>query len=340
MLLRRTNNNSSPPFSMLRFLSALLIACTVLLAPARADEDFLPPEQAFKFSARMLDPHTVQVNYAIADGYYMYRERFKFAAAGATLGEALIPPGKIKFDDTFQKNVETYHHAVAIRIPVQGEGPFTLTVTGQGCADKGLCYPPQDASIRLVAGSGAGGGQSQPQMSLPSGQSGAAGLGATPAAEGAPRFTLPGQPVPSAASQPDAAASPPAAGAQPADAGAVSTAAPAVAPAAGASSPAPAAPSDLSGCRAAACSPSCRRLSCSASRSRSRHACCRWCRSCPRSSSAKARKPAAGAVSSCRSPIRSVWRPCTPSSASPPGSRAKAWRLRFRIHGCCRRSPC
>jgi thiol:disulfide interchange protein DsbD len=239
---------------MLRFLSALLIACTVLLAPARADEDFLPPEQAFKFSARMLDPHTVQVNYAIADGYYMYRERFKFAAAGATLGEALIPPGKIKFDDTFQKNVETYHQAVAIRIPVQGEGPFTLTVTGQGCADKGLCYPPQDASIRLVAGSGAGAGQSQPQMSLPSGQSGAAGLGATPAAEGAPGFTLPGQPVPSAASQPDAAASqpdaaasPPAAGAQPADAGAVSTAAPAVAPAAGASSPAPAAPSDLSG---------------------------------------------------------------------------------------------
>jgi thiol:disulfide interchange protein DsbD len=57
----------------------------------------------------------------------------------------------VKFDETFNKEVETYHHGVAIRIPVQGEGPFTLNVTGQGCADKGLCYPPQDASVRLVA---------------------------------------------------------------------------------------------------------------------------------------------------------------------------------------------
>jgi thiol:disulfide interchange protein DsbD len=186
MLLRRTNNY----FPMLRLLSAFLIACTVLLAPARADEDFLPPEQAFKFSAHMLDPHTVQVDYAIADGYYMYRERFKFGASGAKLGEPQIPPGKVKFDDTFQKNVETYHHGVAIRIPVQGEGPFTLTVTGQGCADKGLCYPPQDASIRLAAGSVAG--QPQPQMSLPSVQTGGA-LGSSPVAEGAVPFTLPGQ---------------------------------------------------------------------------------------------------------------------------------------------------
>jgi thiol:disulfide interchange protein DsbD len=165
---------------MLRFLSALVIAFTVLLAPARADEDFLPPEQAFQFSARMLDPHTVQVSYAIADGYYMYRERFKFGAAGAKLGEPQIPPGKVKFDDTFQKNVETYHHSVAIRIPVQGEGPFTLTVTGQGCADKGLCYPPQDASIRLVAGNGA---------------------------EGAPSFSLPGRGAPSQAAPAAAPAS-------------------------------------------------------------------------------------------------------------------------------------
>jgi thiol:disulfide interchange protein DsbD len=185
---------------MLRFLLSLL-ASFVLLAPVHADEDFLPPEQAFKFSARMLDPHTAEVSYAIADGYYMYRERFKFAAAGAKLGEPQIPTGKVKFDDTFQKEVETYHKGVVIRIPVQGDGPFTLTATGQGCADKGLCYPPQDASIRLAAANGGGAGQSQPQMSLPSGQPGTGTLGATPAAEGAPTFALPGQSQPSAASQ-------------------------------------------------------------------------------------------------------------------------------------------
>lgn len=174
---------------MPRFLFVLLLSLAALLAaPARADDDFLPPEQAFKFSARMLDAHTVAVNYAIADGYYMYRERFKFTATGAQLGAPQVPPGKIKFDETFNKNVETYHKGVEIRIPVEGKGPFTLNATGQGCADKGLCYPPQDASIQLVAGGGADG----PQPSLPVGAGGQGGLGT------APRFSLPGQAAPQA----------------------------------------------------------------------------------------------------------------------------------------------
>ncbi len=202
---------------MLRFLLSLLslFASLVLLAPAHADDDFLPPEQAFKFSARMLDPQTAEVSYAIADGYYMYRERFKFGASGATLGAAQIPPGKVKFDETFNKDVETYHHGVTIRIPVQGAGPFTLNVTGQGCADKGLCYPPQDASIRLVAGNGGG-----------AGQSGGNPLTPAPAADGnAGTFTLPGQGAP-AVSQPAAAsAAPTAAPAATATAGAAPAAA-------------------------------------------------------------------------------------------------------------------
>ena len=58
--------------SMARLLAAWLLACLAcigFLAPAHADDDFLPPEQAFKFSAHMLDAHTIVVNYAIADGY-------------------------------------------------------------------------------------------------------------------------------------------------------------------------------------------------------------------------------------------------------------------------------
>jgi thiol:disulfide interchange protein DsbD len=200
---------------MFRFIFALLLSWAALLAaPARADDDFLPPEQAFRFSAHMLDAHTVVVNYAIADGYYMYRERFKFTAAGAQLGAPQIPPGKIKFDETFNKNVETYHKGVEIRIPVTGSGPFTLNATGQGCADKGLCYPPQDASLQLVAGAGAAAG---PQISLLQGQSsqnGQSGQGAAAAAQ----FSLPGQIAPQAdtpAGQPSAgtgtsAAAPPA----------------------------------------------------------------------------------------------------------------------------------
>jgi len=191
-------------FSLVRLLAALLLACLSCAPIARADEDFLPPEQAFRFSAHMLDAHTIVVNYAIADGYYMYRERFHFAANGAKLGEPAIPPGKIKYDDTFQKNVETYHNGVEIRIPVEAAGPFTLNATGQGCADKGLCYPPQEASVRLTPGAGG----SEPQMSIAPAQGGSFAFPGQ-AAQPAPQADTPAAAVPAApaAAPPSAAPS-------------------------------------------------------------------------------------------------------------------------------------
>ena len=143
-----------------RCLSAWLLLLAVLLAflaPfAHAEEDYLEPEAAFRFSSRMLDAKTIEVTYQIAEGYYMYRERFAFRAQGATLGEPVIPPGKVKYDETFQKNVETYRKAVAITIPVEATGPFTLTATSQGCADKGLCYTPMDSQASLSPNGGGG----------------------------------------------------------------------------------------------------------------------------------------------------------------------------------------
>ncbi|AXA93734.1 protein-disulfide reductase DsbD [Massilia sp. YMA4] len=132
-------------------LFAVLTAVLALLpaAPARADEEFLDPNIAFQMSARMADAKTVEVTWKIADGYYMYRERFAFRAQGASLGAAQIPPGKVKYDETFAKDVETYHGSVVMRVPVEASGPFTLTATGQGCSEKGLCYSPQDATVRL-----------------------------------------------------------------------------------------------------------------------------------------------------------------------------------------------
>jgi thiol:disulfide interchange protein DsbD len=180
--------------SIVRLLAALLLACFAFVPAAHADDDFLPPDQAFKFSAHMADEHTIVVNYAIAAGYYMYRERFHFAAVGAKLGQPAIPPGKIKFDDTFQKNVETYHNGIEIRIPVEATGPFTLTATGQGCADKGLCYPPQDVSIQLAPGGGGPQMSVAPGQSLPAGQGGFAFPGK--AAEPAPQADTPAAPVP------------------------------------------------------------------------------------------------------------------------------------------------
>jgi thiol:disulfide interchange protein DsbD len=144
----------------------LMFACALLFAslpaPVKAD-DFLDPQVAFKFSAAMHDPQTVAVTYEIADGYYMYRERFKFSATGATLGEAKFPPGKVKYDETFMKDVETYRKSVTIIIPLRANGMFTLTATSQGCADAGLCYSPQEASARLVGALADGGQAAQAQ---------------------------------------------------------------------------------------------------------------------------------------------------------------------------------
>jgi thiol:disulfide interchange protein DsbD len=126
-----------------------LFGCLILAqfgTLARAADDFLDPAVAFKFSASE-KPGEVDVTYKIADGYYMYRERFAFATRNGTttIGEPQLPAGHIKFDQTFNKNVETYRNELTIRIPVkQAAGPFDLAVTSQGCADAGICYPPME----------------------------------------------------------------------------------------------------------------------------------------------------------------------------------------------------
>ncbi|RFB67597.1 MULTISPECIES: protein-disulfide reductase DsbD [unclassified Herbaspirillum] len=139
-------------FLMKLWLAAML---TISLTPASASaEEYLAPEAAFRFSAVMVDAGTLQITYAIADGYYMYRDRFHFKADGATLGQPDFPHGKVKYDENFQKEVETYRNSVSIRIPVEvstSPGAFKLVSTAQGCADKGLCYPPMDTVVDMSA---------------------------------------------------------------------------------------------------------------------------------------------------------------------------------------------
>ncbi len=147
----------------MRLILVLLHVLVWLTLPrlAPAAEDFLPPEQAFRFEARALDERTVEVAFRIVDGYYLYRDQFKFAAEGAEvrLGAVEVPRGKIKFDETFQKDLETHRDRIVIRVPVAAApAAFRLVVTSQGCADQGLCYPPMQsaADVRLAAFGGDG----------------------------------------------------------------------------------------------------------------------------------------------------------------------------------------
>jgi len=132
---------------ILFFLFSLLVS----LAHA---EEFLDPAVAFKPSARAIDGQTIEVSYAIAKGYYLYRDKFRFAVDGETvaLGTASFPKGKEKDDENFGK-VEVYYKSVAVRLPVErmssGPLPLKLNLTSQGCADAGVCYPPQMQSVSL-----------------------------------------------------------------------------------------------------------------------------------------------------------------------------------------------
>jgi len=151
----------SIPSLILLWLRLMAVATLLLAAQhaARAADEFLDPEVAFKLDARAADERTVELIFTIVPGYYLYREQFKFEAADATLGTPVLPAGKIKYDETFQKDVETYRDSVRITIPVQqAPARFRLLVSNQGCADKGLCYPPMQRAVDIgLAGFGGGG---------------------------------------------------------------------------------------------------------------------------------------------------------------------------------------
>ncbi len=135
------------PTWWLRLIATLLFVLAGTQA-ARAADEFLDPNVAFKLAVRAADERTLEVTFTVAPGYYLYREQFKFVANSATLGVPDIPKGKVKFDETFQKNVETHRDVVRITVPVQQAEPkFQLLVSNQGCADQGLCYPPMQRGV-------------------------------------------------------------------------------------------------------------------------------------------------------------------------------------------------
>ena len=119
-----------------------------------AGAELLPPEQAFRFSARALDDHMLEARFTIADGYYLYRDKFRFVVApdGAVLGAPDLPPGKVKTDEFFGK-VETYRGTVVVKLPLSGAAAgqtVVLAADSQGCADVGVCYPPTRQKLTLA----------------------------------------------------------------------------------------------------------------------------------------------------------------------------------------------
>jgi thiol:disulfide interchange protein DsbD len=139
------------------------------------EPDFLPPDEAFRFSALPDGPDKIRLIWGITDGYYLYRTRIKASSDGdsAKLGELVLPTGETKIDDYFGKQ-EVYHHDIVGSISVARSGggqlAVPLKVTYQGCATAGLCYPPITKTVSVVlpgTGGGAAGSTSSANDSAP-----------------------------------------------------------------------------------------------------------------------------------------------------------------------------
>ncbi len=121
-------------------------------APLNNSADFLPVREAFKLSLISSSSESVKLRFVAAEGYYLYRHRFSFNSepADISLGQAVLPAGKAKHDEYFG-DVEVYYEVLDVEVPVDNPDnrPFKLSVNYQGCADKGLCYPPETEVLAI-----------------------------------------------------------------------------------------------------------------------------------------------------------------------------------------------
>lgn len=151
---------------LLLLLSLGLASTSLAISP----DELLEPEKAFRISARAIDERNVEVEFKIANGYYLYRDRFSFATeSGGPLAEAEIPRGIVKEDQFFGKS-ETFRDLVRMRVPVSAEdaakGSVNLKVTSQGCSDKGVCYTPIEQTVRVSLSAPGAASPKQPSFNV------------------------------------------------------------------------------------------------------------------------------------------------------------------------------
>lgn len=119
------------------------------------DDELLEPAKAFQLSAEAVAPDRIRLEYQIAEGYYLYRSKLRFSSqsAGITLQPAEMPDGIVKQDEFFGE-MEIYRHRLPIEIPLERESTssdtLTLKAKSQGCADIGVCYPPQTHTLNIA----------------------------------------------------------------------------------------------------------------------------------------------------------------------------------------------
>lgn len=133
----------------------ILVLSLPFACAAVQDDELLTPDQAFPVAARLVDPQTIRIEWAIADGYYLYRSKLRIRSdtPQVHLGEPLYPAGAVKHDEFFG-DVEIYRGKLGVDVALRRDAPgateLTLALSSQGCADVGVCYPPHHQKVSLA----------------------------------------------------------------------------------------------------------------------------------------------------------------------------------------------
>jgi thiol:disulfide interchange protein DsbD len=135
-----------------RILTLILLLCSTSTfaglfdAPGRSQ--FVPADRAFVFDFQQNQPD-LNLSWQVKDGYYLYRKQISITPSQADIAEVKLPPG-VWHEDEFYGKSEIYRKQLTIPVTVnQAKSGATLTVTYQGCADAGFCYPPETKTVPL-----------------------------------------------------------------------------------------------------------------------------------------------------------------------------------------------
>ncbi|MCI1672540.1 protein-disulfide reductase DsbD [Citrobacter braakii] len=135
-----------------RILTLILLLCSTSTfaglfdAPGRSQ--FVPADRAFVFDFQQ-NQHDLNLSWQVKDGYYLYRKQISITPSQADIAEVKLPPG-VWHEDEFYGKSEIYRKQLTIPVTVnQAKSGATLTVTYQGCADAGFCYPPETKTVPL-----------------------------------------------------------------------------------------------------------------------------------------------------------------------------------------------
>lgn len=118
-----------------------------------SEDQVLSPDQAFKLAVNVQDKATLQANFTIAPGHYLYRDRIKFESKNAYIDNIALPKGDVKKDPNFGET-EVFHQnftaKIALKTIPESTSKITLQATFQGCSEKGLCYSPIHKTIEVA----------------------------------------------------------------------------------------------------------------------------------------------------------------------------------------------